>query len=162
MGETIEQVMARYNSINLALLPQVSQEAIKKLRESKTNKHTELIVAGLVLAIADGDEGLAQKIVSQQEKTLSTCYAHIKSWAMKKAIDGCAAIDHEDVWSEAIHYYLDVVEKKSTPLPVKKFEPPVEIEKPVDDGSLSLFGDDDFEEPAKDNISMSLFGDDFE
>ena len=163
MGETQEQVMARYNNINLAVLPEVSRKAIEKLRSEKTNAMTELLRATIALAIADGDETLAQRIVSSTNKTLSTCWKHVSNWAQQQPKIGmCAAINHEDVGSEAIHYYLDVEEKvMPVRLPVKPVEE--EIELPKCDNMGSLFGDDEEEEPELSKVEGmdSLFGDDF-
>lgn len=165
MGETQEQVMARYNNINIAVLPEVSRKAIEKLRSEKTDDMTELLRALVVLAIADGDETLAQRIVSSANKTLATCWSHIVSWLQKKPRKGNAlAVNHEDVASEAIHYYLDVEEKPQKPmtLPTKQVEE--EIELPKCDNMGSLFGDDDEEEEpelSKVEGMDSLFGDDF-
>ena len=39
-----------------------------------------------------------------------------KRLGKKRAIKGCAAIDHEEVLSEAIHYYVDV-EDAAPPVP---------------------------------------------
>lgn len=164
MGETIEQVEAKYNAIVLSTLPQVSQEAIKKLKDSKTDKQSYLIMIGLVLAIAEGDETLAQKALDEN-KTIDTCREHVVNWAKKQAIKNAAMINHEDVWSEAIHYFLDVEEKPKYTPKFKKTTmqlPVQDIEKPSNDGCTSLFGDDDdFEKPTKDDNQMSLFGNDF-
>ena len=70
----------------------------------------------LVLTLIGGDNQLAEKINASQYKSLSLCFSHIKDWAKKRAIKGCAAIDHEEVLSEAIHYYIDV-EDAAPPVP---------------------------------------------
>lgn len=156
MGETLNETKARYKAINFMSLLEVSKKAINKLEAEKCPNEALKIM--LVLAIADGDEELANKVLTETNKSLDKCWKHIIAWARKQAVNSCAVIDNEEVCSEAIHYYLDVIEKpiSITPATPKVVEP--EIEDPVeDDGSMSLFGDTDDDVTVADDGSISLF-----
>lgn len=157
MGESVEETKARYKAINFMSLPEVSKQAINKLEAEKCPSEELKIL--LVLAIAEGDEELAKKVLSETNKSLEKCWSHIFSWARKRSKGNYAALNSEDVCSEAIHYYLEVVEKAPVvaPKPTPKVIEP-EIEDPVeDDGSMSLFGDTDDDVTVADDGSISLF-----
>ena len=106
----------KYNHISISEAQPEVKNAIEKLKTEKAEDAIDLIRMMLVLTLIGGDNQLAEKINASQYKSLSLCFSHIKDWAKKRAIKGCAAIDHEEVLSEAIHYYIDV-EDAAPPVP---------------------------------------------
>ena len=116
MPYSINERKTEYNHISISEAPPEVKNAIEKLKTEKAEDAIDLIRMMLVLTLIGGDNQLAEKINASQYKSLSLCFSHIKDWAKKRAIKGCAAIDHEEVLSEAIHYYIDV-EDAAPPVP---------------------------------------------
>ena len=116
MPYSVNELETEYNHISISEAPPEVKNAIEKLKTEKAEDAVDLIRMMLILTLIGGDNQLAEKINASQYKSLSLCFSHIKDWAKKKAIKGCAAIDHEEVLSEAIHYYIDV-EDAAPPVP---------------------------------------------
>ena len=111
MTYSIAELKKEYDSIAIDEATPEIKNAIEKLKAESAENAVDLVRMMLVLTLVHGDNQLAEKINSSRYKSLSLCFSHIKDWAKKKAIQGCAAIDHEDVLSEAIHYYVDMEDK---------------------------------------------------
>ena len=116
MPYSVNELKTEYNHISISEATPEVKNAIEKLKTEKAEDAVDLIRMMLVLTLIGGDNQLAEKINASQYKSLSLCFSHIKDWAKKRAIKGCAAIDHEEVLSEAIHYYIDV-EDAAPPVP---------------------------------------------
>ena len=116
MTYSIAELKKEYDSIAIDEATPEIKNAIEKLKAESAENVVDLIRMMLVLTLVNGDNQLAEKINASHYKSLSLCFSHIKDWAKKKAIKGCAAIDHEEVLSEAIHYYVDV-EDAAPPVP---------------------------------------------
>lgn len=114
MTYSIAELKKEYDSIAIDEATPEIKNAIEKLKAESAENAVDLIRMMLVLTLVNGDNQLAEKIYSSRYKSLSLCFSHIKDWAKKKAIQGCAAIDHEDVLSEAIHYYVDIEDTAPT------------------------------------------------
>lgn len=111
MTYSIDELKKEYDSISIdAAMPEI-KNAIEKLKAETAENAVELIRMLLVVTLSRGDKQLAEKINSSQHKSLAQCFSHIRDWAKAKATKGCAVIDHEDVLSEAIHYYVDMEDK---------------------------------------------------
>ena len=119
MPYSVNELKTEYNHISISEAPPEVKNAIEKLKTEKAEDAVDLIRMMLILTLIGGDNQLAEKINASQYKSLSLCFSHIKDWAKKRAIIGCAAIDHEEVLSEAIHYYVDV-EDAAPPVPKQK------------------------------------------
>ena len=111
MTYSIAELKKEYDSIAIdKAIPEI-KNAIEKLKTETAENAVELVRMLLVVTLSRGDKQLAEKINSSKYKSLAQCFSHIRDWAKAKAIKGCAVIDHEDVLSEAIHYYVDMEDK---------------------------------------------------
>lgn len=111
MTYSIAELKKEYDSIAIdKAIPEI-KNAIEKLKTETAENAVELVRMLLVVTLSQGDKQLAEKINSSKYKSLAQCFSHIRDWAKAKAIKGCAVIDHEDVLSEAIHYYVDMEDK---------------------------------------------------
>ena len=111
MTYSIAELKKEYDSISIdEALPDINN-AIEKLKAETAENAVELVRMLLVVTLSRGDKQLAEKINSSKFKSLEQCFSHIRDWAKEKAIKSCAVIDHEDVLSEAIHYYVDMEDK---------------------------------------------------
>lgn len=111
MTYSIAELKKEYYSIAIDEATPEIKNAIEKLKAESAENAVDLIRMMLVLTLARGDKQLAEKINYSKHKSLAQCFSHIRDWAKAKAIKGCAVIDHEDVLSEAIHYYVDIEDK---------------------------------------------------
>ena len=111
MTYSIAELKKEYDSIAIdKAIPEI-KNAIKKLKAETAENAVDIVRMLLVLTLARGDKQLAEKINYSKHKSLAQCFSHIRDWAKAKTIKGCAVIDHEDVLSEAIHYYVDIEDK---------------------------------------------------
>ena len=111
MTYSIAELKIEYDSISIdETLPDI-KNAIEKLKGETAENAVELVRMLLVVTLSRGDKQLAEKINSSKYKSLAQCFSHIRDWAKAKAIKSCAVIDHDDVLSEAIHYYVDMEDK---------------------------------------------------
>ena len=114
MTYSIAELKKEYDSISIdEALPDINN-AIEKLKAETAENAVELVRMLLVVTLSRGDKQLAEKINTSKYKSLAQCFSHIRDWAKEKAIKGCAVIDHEDVLSEAIHYYVDIEDTAPT------------------------------------------------
>ena len=111
MTYSIAELKKEYDSIAIDEATPEIKNAIEKLKAESAENAVDLIRMMLVLTLVNGDNQLAEKINSSKYKSLAQCFSHIRDWAKAKATKGCAVIDHEDVLSEAIHYYVDMEDK---------------------------------------------------
>lgn len=112
MNCSIEELKSEYARLNTNACEETIKEAITKLETEKCENTLALIKMLLVLTLNKGDGQLADCIINAKYKSLAKCFNHIKIWAKERATAGCAVIDHEEVLSEAIHYYVDMEDKE--------------------------------------------------
>jgi hypothetical protein len=129
-----------------------------ELNLTANNRNEELVLEYLKNTVTDI---LAEKI-NTGKKTLQGCWKYIVSEAQKKAVDRCAAIESNEVFGWAVHYFEEdsieecktaptvktantakpKAEKKPTPKAEVKTEPKTEAKpksKKVDEGQISFF-----------------------
>ena len=111
MNYTIDELKKEYSMLDIETTDDFTKEAIKKLQAEKCEHALDLIRMLLVLTLSHGDRQLAESIINSKYKSIENCFKHVKKWAKEKATAGCAVIDHEEVMSEAIHYYVDMEDK---------------------------------------------------
>lgn len=116
MNYSIEELKNKYARLNTNACEETIKEAITKLETEKCDNALALIKMLLVLTLNKGDRQLADCIINAKYKSLAKCFNHIKMWAKEQATAGCAVIDHEEVLSEAIHYYVDMEDKEEKAL----------------------------------------------
>ena len=116
MNYSIEELKDKYATLNTNACEETIKEAITKLEAEKCENAIALIRMLLVLTLSEGDMQLADCIINAKYKSLAKCFNHIKMWAKERATAGCAVIDHEEVLSEAIHYYVDMEDKEEKAL----------------------------------------------
>ena len=90
-------------------------KAIEKLN-SEECKDSVFKLKNLLIEKVKTDEHLATSILDDK-KSMQTCFKYILEWARKLATNGCYVAEDNDVLSKAIHYFLDVEEKKIEPKP---------------------------------------------
>ena len=112
MNYTIDELKKEYSMLDIETTDDFTKEAIKKLQAEKCEHALDLIRMLLVLTLSHGDSQLAESIINSKYKSIENCFKHVKKWAKEKATAGCAVIDHEEVMSEAIHYYVDMEDKE--------------------------------------------------
>ena len=112
MNYTIDELKKEYSMLDIKTAEEFAKEAIKKLQAEKCEHALDLIRMLLVLTLAHGDRQLAESIINSKYKSLENCFKHVKKWAKEKATAGCAVLDHEEVLSEAIHYYVDMPDEE--------------------------------------------------
>ena len=116
MNYSIEELKNKYAKLNTNAYEEAIKEAITKLEAEKCENALALIKMILVLTLSEGDRQLADCIINAKYKSLAKCFNHIKMWAKERATADCAVIDHEEVLSEAIHYYVDMDDKEEKAL----------------------------------------------
>lgn len=104
------------------------------------------ILARYLFNFANGDEHFKQKLI-ETDKTLDGCINYIKSEARKQAVSGCAVVEDDVVWHQAIHYFLEDSinnEVKSKPKPT-----PQEIDLNEQEEASNIEDEQEVKEEAK-------------
>lgn len=96
-------------------------KTILKAKEKLINEKCEgmaLILKKELISLIENDPALAEGVLNPL-KNMQTCIKHLYKWASDKNTkkEKVLAIDHKSVYSEMIHYFLEVEEKKEEPKP---------------------------------------------